>query len=394
MKLDGFRGKFGDKWITEAYFYRLPFVLKQLVGFEKIVVAHDPRPSSFPLYEAIVKGAKDAGLSVILARMMPTPMLAKWVHDNQLCGLMVTASHNPSSDNGIKFINFELSQEDRKQASRLLESTFRPFIGCVESFGPRIKEDYLGALKQAVGGQHHNCLVDAAHGAWGDHLDVLEEVGFKVTRYDVGDEEINSSGCVNIRVEGYPEGFDYIVLFDGDGDRLQLIRNGQIFDGDDMLLHLSKDQKLMVGTVLSNQGLEDVLVKRGVQFVRTDVGDQNVHQALRDKGGRYGGEICGHIVDLEWMGYSDPVYMFGHLMSKGEMLPLQKIYQCHLNVSNEYDVDLLRSMLFHPKVRLVVRRSNTEPLIRIMLEGDQGLVLGLLNSYSLNSASISEKNES
>lgn len=390
MKSDGFRGEYATGWVTEDNYFRLPLVLKELLGVNHFVVAHDPRPSSESLYQALLSGAQVAGVTIDAVGMMPTPMLAKWAHDQLCLGLMITASHNQVTDNGIKFVGFGLDDQLRHRVSWLMQHSSPSRVKTpTQMIGNKVKSYYLEVLKSQPK-VHHYCLVDTAQGAWHQHLDVLEAVGFKVDIYNKRFKPslINTTGCVAIDAQNYPEGYDYVVVFDGDGDRLQLIKDQSVINGDDILLHLSKGEKEVVGTVLTNSALDRVLFEKGILLHRTNVGDQLVKQKLEQRNARYGAEPCGHILDMHWMGYSDPVYMVSHALSKGEISPLKKIYQYQFNLPISVDMEGLYKQFSHPAVRLIVRKSNTEPVVRVMLEGDQSLIEILIKSYALNSSSI------
>lgn len=390
MKSDGFRGKYATGLVTEDNYFRLPLILKDLLGVDHFVVAHDPRPSSEPLYQALLSGARMTGVTIDAAGMMPTPMLAKWAHDHSCLGLMITASHNPVTDNGIKFIGFALDEQMRSKIPWLMQQSFPSMVKIpIQAVDTKIKSYYLGLLQSQPKVNYH-CLVDTAQGAWYKHIDALETVGFKVDMYDKGFKSslINTTGCVAIKDQSYPKGYDYIIVFDGDGDRLQLVKDQKIINGDDILLHLSKGEREVVGTVLSNSALDTALYEKGIMLHRANVGDQLVKQRLEQKNARYGAEPCGHILDMQWMGYSDPVYMVSHALSKGDISPLTKVYQYQFNLPTGVDMSELYKKFSHPAIRLIVRESNTEPVIRIMLEGDQSLVELLINAYALNSSSI------
>jgi len=391
MRKDGFRGELGTFWISESYYFRLPGVLSQLLGVREFVLGRDPRPSSEALYSAFLSGAKCCGLRITQAGMMPTPMLAKYAQDHQLLGIVISASHNPVDDNGVKFIGFTLNELERQEFSILIEkpiSGARGSISC--DANGEIQTYYLEELKKAVGPQSKRCLVDCAYGAWHPYLYMLEELGFSVDCFDQFNPRlINTSGCVSIekQVSLYPKHYDYVLAFDGDGDRLQLVSRQRILDGDDILCHLS-EKGVSVGTVLSNSVLDQALSEKGIVFHRTDVGDDNVYRSMKSLSARYGAESCGHVLDSNWMRYSDPVYIFSHAMDKGDVLALPKVYQLHLNLPLGVDIEQLHCQLSCRDVRLVIRKSNTESFIRVMMEGDSSIISELIQGYSLNSASI------
>jgi phosphoglucosamine mutase len=387
MKSNGVRGPYGAPLITESSFYAIPFVLKQHLSIHQIVVAHDPRPSSYKLYQALLSGAKDAGLQVYDAGLLPTPVLAKWCFDHNQTGLIVTASHNPVSDNGFKIIGQVLSSDVCNSMLELVGKSWEKCSdGHIAECHQEVKNYYLTQLLQAVGGVSRACLVDAANGSWSYHLDLLEGIGLKPTLvHKINPGLINTTGCVMLQQESLGStDADLVVYFDGDGDRLKLKSRGVVLDGDDILWNLSQgSSQPVVATEMSNQRLIEVLLEQGVTCVRAQVGDHHVYSRMVELGARYGGEPCGHVIDQSWMPLSDPLYILAKLLSaaSGSLLPLlNKHYQYQTTVSKDGDIELLQMQAAHPQLRTVIRHSQTEPVIRVLIEGDKALVMSVLPS--------------
>ena len=390
MKSNGVRGPYGAPLITESSFYAIPFVLKQHLQMHQVAIAHDPRPSSLKLYQALLAGAKDAGLQVHDAGLLPTPVLAKWCFDHQVTGLLVTASHNPVSDNGLKIIGQVLPQDICQSMQDLVDQRWKQCAGGqIIPSHQVVKDYYLTMLRQAVGRVPKSCLVDAANGSWSYHLDLLRGIGLDPTlTHQINPALINTSGCV-ILEQGPPADKDprLVVYFDGDGDRLKVKSSGVVLDGDDILWNLSQGHSLpIVTTEMSNQRLSESLEKQGVVCVRSQVGDHHVYRHMLEVGARYGGEPCGHIIDRSWMPLSDPVYILAKLLSEAPcaLLPLNdKYYQYQTTVSKDQDIALLKAQTAHCHLRTVIRYSQTEPVIRILLEGDKELIVSVLSSMQV-----------
>ena len=377
MKPEGFRGKAYQGMVSPECYYRLPYCLKAIWHLDSLIIAHDPRPSSKPLYEALKAGAQDTGLKVYDCGILPTPVIAKWQADFGGIALVVTASHNPVTDNGLKIIGQRLTVEQSQQLTTLLLSNqiLEKSTGNCVYFQKTIKDYYVKCLKQQGLKVDAYCRVDHAHGSWAMHLDILEALGLKVNVVEAfKSERINQSGCLHvdyIAKEDPEEGL--IVCFDGDGDRLNLVSRGKVLDGDDILYNLVDDTRV-VGTSMTNQGLVEALVQQGIACIRVDVGDFHVASALKKHGLRFGAEPCGHIIDLHWMTLSDPVYILLMLLRDRSLKPVYKYPQRHIALPLDQDIDLIQEWVSHPRVRHVVRKSETEPVIRVMLEGPRELI--------------------
>lgn len=377
MKPEGFRGKAYQGIVSPECYYRIPYYLKSIWQIDEIVIAQDPRPSSKVLYQALKAGAQASGMKVYDCGIMPTPIVAKWQADFGGIALVVTASHNPVSDNGLKIIGQRLTLEQSQQITAFLLSNqlLEKKTGECICFQKAIKDHYIKSLKQQGLEVNACCRVDHAHGSWALHLDILEALGIKVAEREAFHPgRINQSGCLHTHaIAKESQGIEMIACFDGDGDRLNMIIRGKVLDGDDMLYHLV-DEKGGVGTVMTNQGLVEALSQKNIRLIRVGVGDFHVANALKEYGLRFGAEPCGHIIDLNWMRLSDPVYILLMLLRQRSIRPIDKYPQHHIALPLDQDIDLIQEWVSHPKVRHVVRKSETEPVIRVMLEGPRELI--------------------
>ncbi|MEC7030852.1 MAG: hypothetical protein VXW87_04235 [Pseudomonadota bacterium] len=382
MKHNGVRGLYGSDLITEKVYYQIPFMVREYLGIKKLAIAHDPRPSSQSLYQSLKQGAKDAGLQVFSGGMLPTPIIAKWCYDNHMAGLVVTASHNPVSDNGLKALGFSFPEAVCQDVKQLVLRDWQHCSnGEIQDSHALMKEAYVRKLK-IRSSKPIDCVIDAASGAWAYHLDVLEAIGVHPTPlYPINPHQINTSGCVGIttRITVY-EPHPLVVCFDGDGDRLNIVANGQLLDGDDILLQLSRGcQQTAVVTEMANQALLHYFKRTGKPYAISKVGDHHVYALMQQTNARFGAEPCGHIIDIEWMPLSDPVYILAKLLQCATEYDvfkqqLDKAFQYHTVLPKSKDINQIKKKLSHPGVRTIIRHSQTEPIIRVMLEGDQTLI--------------------
>ena len=380
MKSEGFRGRYDSGLITPSAFFRIPSVLREVIGCDSIVVGHDPRPSSEALYQALIDGACQAGIRVFAAGITPTPMLSKWAIRQNILGLMVTASHNPVLDNGLKLLGCApLTKSQCSLIEVLLKQdvTLKGFKTSQTAVSDAVKEDYYNQLKHLRIQRKLSCVIDSAHGAWYPHLDILSQLGISIEETELYNPHlINTSGALHTNMH-LKSNADYVICFDGDGDRLQLVRQGIVLDGDDMLYHLAKNQRSsVVTTVMANETLIEALAHQNIFVERVDVGDHHVRERLKQLNARVGAEPCGHILDLNWLPTSDPVYSFVYMMQYGDIQPLEnKRYQYQMTLPNSHDIHQLKVKLSARRVRTVIRYSQTEPVIRVLLEGEKARVL-------------------
>lgn len=331
---DGIRGPYGSALINESFAFNLgKAAATWLLTYNsskqiRVVLGRDTRKSGICLVQALADGFKAKGVEVEDLGVVPTPLIARIVRDeNLMLGIMVTASHNPASDNGFKCLGFggrKLTDEQEKDLAHILavllsDSENKYVSNLVSSANytlnlTRFTDAYFEALKSVVAGHLKGWIVcvDTANGAtWQTTPLILRDLGAKVI--GLGD---NPDGT-NINFEcgsEYPQQLQQAVVkahaqlgiaHDGDGDRCILFDElGHSLDGDEILailgMHLLSENKLskktLIATVHSNLGLDLAIKQAGGKVIRTPVGDRHVAEAMQREGSALGGESSGHII--------------------------------------------------------------------------------------------------
>ena len=382
-----------------------------------IVVGRDTRLSGPMLEGAIVAGITSTGRNVIQIGIVPTPAVAAiTTRIDAAAGVMISASHNPIEDNGIKFFGadgFKLSDAIESEIEELIDAAFLPRptgldIG-IATHSRGLVDRYFATLVEAGSDlAGFTIVVDAAFGA--AHAlgpKIFERLGARVVAINADDDgsRINvACGATDLRglqarvreeiarATGPVVG----VAFDGDADRVQFIdETGAILDGDATMLIIARDlasrdelpHRVVVGTVMSNMGVESALDRAGIRLVRAAVGDRYVLAAMRDGGFRFGGEQSGHVIDLARGTTGDGPMAAVTLLS----IAARTRTSLHALASDliVYPQVLLnvpvadKTVADHPAVRaavadaerelahegrILVRASGTEPLVRVMVE--------------------------
>ncbi|BAJ03265.1 phosphoglucosamine mutase [Shewanella violacea] len=416
---DGIRGKVGAGKMTPELALKLGWAAGRVLsrnGTNKVIIGKDTRISGYLFESAMEAGLSAAGLNVMLMGPMPTPAVAYLTRTFRAeAGVVISASHNPYYDNGIKFFSTDgskLADEIELEIERELE---KPLI-CVESHllgkVSRI-DDAPGRYIEYCKGhfpadqtlQGLKIVVDCAHGAT-YHIapNVFRELGADVIA--IGDKpdglninhEVGATAMAKICETVVSEGADLGIALDGDGDRIMMVdRHGRVIDGDEILYILACDAKSsgvlhggVVGTLMSNLGLELALAELDIPFLRSKVGDRYVMELLKENNWRIGGENSGHILNLDHGTTGDGIVAgilvlaamrrrdarLEDLTENIKMLP-----QVLVNVRFEGDHNPLESEeVLEAKLevetklgergRVLLRKSGTEPLIRVMVEGD------------------------
>lgn len=416
---DGIRGKFGQTPITPEFALKLGFaagtVLKKTYPKKKpiVVMGKDTRLSGYILESALQAGLNSAGVYVHLLGPLPTPAIAhltRALHAN--AGIVISASHNPYFDNGIKFfssegkklpnelqnaINAELEKEIQITDFDQLGKSFR-----VDDAQGRYIEFCKSTFPYHFNLQDYTIVLDCANGAaYNVAPAVFRELGAKViTLCDQPNglninENCGSTHPENLQHEVVKHQADLGIAFDGDADRVVMVdKFGRLMDGDHILYILatqrSKKPKGIVGTLMSNMALELALEKAQVDFVRASVGDRYVLQALEDKEWTIGGEPSGHILTLEKSTTGDAIIaslqvlrvMVEQHKALHELVEGFKLFpQVLENIRLEHMIDPYSDPLMVAEFekaeaklkgrgRLLIRKSGTEPVIRVMVEGD------------------------
>lgn len=385
----------------------------------RIVIGKDTRVSCYMLENALVAGICSMGVDVLLVGPLPTPGIAFITTSMRAdAGIVISASHNPFQDNGIKIFSndgfklpdeVELDIEDLMFSTRM--ETLRP---TADEIGKAARIDdakgrYIVFLKNTfpkeltLDGYH--IVLDCAHGATYKVAPyVFEELGAKVTALGVSPDGRNiNDQCGALHPEIMAEkvkelGADIGIALDGDGDRLIVSdEKGQIVDGDHLMAICAQDlikqkklkKKTLVSTVMSNMGLQVAMDKMGGKMVRTGVGDRYVVECMRKNGYSFGGEQSGHLVFLDHITTGDGILAALQLLSvmekQGKPISelagiMESFPQVLKNVRTAERIDANKIKGFPERVaafedqlgsdgRILVRASGTEPVIRVMVEG-------------------------
>lgn len=424
---DGIRGEVGGPTINAEFALRLGYAAGKVlakahttVNRPTVIIGKDTRISGYMLESALEAGLSAAGVDVLLAGPVPTPAVAYLTRTLRLtAGIVISASHNPYQDNGIKFFSaqgMKLPDELELQIEQALDSP----VECVSSdrLGrARRLEDSAGRYIEFCKSTFPNELdlaglklvVDAAHGA-AYHIapHVFRELGAEVHAIGCEPNGFNINDGVGAM---YPEhllrvvqerGADLGIALDGDADRLQMVgSDGRLYNGDELLYMIVRDRMLtqpvkgVVGTLMTNLGLENRLKALGVEFIRANVGDRYVLEKLLEKGWLYGGESSGHLLCLDHHTTGDGIIaalqiltaMRHHGSLLRELVDDLKMYpQKMVNVAWEQGRDWTQCQALvsakeqleaelGQQGRVLIRPSGTEPKLRIMVEAeDQALV--------------------
>ncbi|HCD12728.1 MULTISPECIES: phosphoglucosamine mutase [Shewanella] len=416
---DGIRGKVGAGKMTPELALKLGWAAGRVLsrsGTRKVIIGKDTRISGYLFESALEAGLSAAGLNVMLMGPMPTPAVAYLTRTFRAeAGVVISASHNPYYDNGIKFFSTDGSKLDDELELEIEAELEKPLV-CVEShlLGKVSRIDdaagrYIEYCKgnfpadQTLAGL--KIVVDCAHGAT-YHIapNVFRELGAEVVT--IGDkpngininDQVGATSMAKICETVVSESADLGIALDGDGDRIMMVnRQGDIIDGDQILYILACDAQKrgilkggVVGTLMSNLGLELALKQLNIPFARSKVGDRYVMELLKEKDWRIGGENSGHILNLDHGTTGDGIVagilvlaaMRRHNASLEELTESMKMLpQVLINVRFEGNSDPLASQLVKDaqvqvesqlgeRGRVLLRKSGTEPLIRVMVEGD------------------------
>ncbi|MDV2469205.1 phosphoglucosamine mutase [Acinetobacter chinensis] len=417
---DGIRGKFGELPITPEFALKLGFaagkVLKKYSQKNKpiVVLGKDTRLSGYILEAALQAGLNAAGVYVHLLGPLPTPAIAHLTRAlHASLGIVISASHNPYFDNGIKFFSSEgkkLPDEIQNAINQELEKDL--VIEDTANLGKsvRVKDSngrYIEFCKSTF--PYHfdlnnlKIVVDCANGAaYSVGPAVFRELGAKVVAIYNDPDGLNiNEGCGSTHPENLQKAVvehqaDLGIAFDGDADRVILVdKNGAQVTGDHILYILATQGKNkpagIAGTVMSNMALELALEKAGVPFVRAKVGDRYVLQALEENGWVTGGEPSGHVLTLDKSTTGDAIIAALqvltvmieqgkalHELTEGfHLLPNVLVNVRLAEMFDPYEVPALVAAFnqaeeqLKGRGRILIRKSGTEPVIRVMVEGDQ-----------------------
>ena len=371
------------------------------------IVGQDSRASGQYLEEAICRGLSSAGIDVYRVGILPTPAISFLVKDRGAdLGVMISASHNPASDNGIKFFDrtgSKLADQIEAKIEGVLGKTVVSNNGAgrvIEDF--EAKESYIKNLLKSLDGNLSGIkvVVDCANGAASFVApDVLKRAGAEVIAISASPNGLNiNDNCGSTHLENLiaavkEEGADIGIAHDGDADRVLAIDDkGSVIDGDFILGILAQDMELptktVVGTVMTNLGLIKALEEKGIKFIATAVGDRYVLEEMLAGGHVLGGEQSGHIIMSKYANTGDGLLTALQLISKlkksgksaSELASFMKRYpQVLINVSGVAKEKLASNQVIAKAVsdvekklsdkgRVLLRASGTEALIRVMIE--------------------------
>ena len=425
---DGIRGRVGQAPITPEFMLKLGWAAGMAFrkqGKCRILVGKDTRISGYMFESALQAGLSAAGADVALLGPMPTPGIAYLTRTFQAeAGIVISASHNPHYDNGIKFFSTEgkkLPDDIEQMIEELLDAPMQVVESERLGKASRINDAagrYIEFCKSSVPTSTsfagRKIVIDCAHGAtYRIAPSVFSELGVEVISIGNQPDGININAGVGatdlaaLQKAVVEHGADLGIAFDGDGDRVQMVdHTGTILDGDDLLYIIATDiqerERLpegtgVVGTLMSNYGLEKVLGERGIPFVRAKVGDRYVMQEMQERGWVLGGESSGHILCDQHHTTGDGIIAALQVLLAlkrrdrslaKERLSWKKMPQLLINVSYAcVDIDPLEqpqvkqlaariSKELEGRGRVLLRKSGTEPLVRVMVEGqDESEVL-------------------
>lgn len=421
---DGIRGLVGEFPITPDFVMKLGWAAGKVLakqGTRKVLIGKDTRISGYMLESALEAGLSAAGIKAVLLGPMPTPAVAYLTRAFRAeAGVVISASHNPYYDNGIKFF----SQDGTKLPDEVeleIEAELDQPMSCVESakLGKASRIDdapgrYIEYCKSSFPGELSldglKIVLDCAHGAT-YHIapSVFRELGADVVVIGCSPDGLNiNAGVGSTEPEALvarvlAEQADLGIAFDGDGDRVMMVdQTGYLIDGDEIIYMIARDQRAqgkltggVVGTLMSNLGLELALQELDVPFCRAKVGDRYVMEMLKERGWRLGGENSGHVIHLDHATTGDGIVaalqVLQAMMHQGcdlqtLRLGMRKFPQVLVNVrftasqDPTQDADVLAEVAaaeaeLAGRGRVLLRKSGTEPLIRVMVEGEDAVLV-------------------
>ena len=420
---DGIRGRVGRYPITAEFVLKLGWAVGRVLqtrGFNKVVIGKDTRISGYMFESALEAGLSASGVNIALLGPMPTPGIAYLTRTLHACaGIVVSASHNPYYDNGIKFFSHDGQKLPDAVEVRIEELIEQPMttaepntLGKAERIvdaAGRYIEFCKSTVPACTSLSGLKIVVDCAHGAT-YHIApiVLGEMGATVIPIGVTPNGLNinldcgSTKPAMLRTAVKEQGADLGIAFDGDGDRVIMVdHRGEALDGDELLFVIARDRlrkgsrfNAVVGTIMTNLGLEVALRALGLELHRTKVGDRYVMECLQAAKLILGGEGSGHIICLDRTTTGDGIIsalqVLSAMLQSGKSLHdlkagMSKYPQTLISVSVNGPVDLQRKPIqeavrameiqLGDNGRVLLRASGTEPVVRVMVEGaDAGAV--------------------
>lgn len=421
---DGIRGCVGEFPITADFVMKLGWAAGKVLGagLDKPVflIGKDTRVSGYMFESALQAGLIAAGCQVGLLGPMPTPAIAYLTRTFRAqAGIVISASHNPYQDNGIKFFSadgYKLPDDIEAQIETYLDMPFE--TSCSQTLGKAFRVNdaggrYIEYCKSTVDRgfslQGMTIVVDCAHGAtYQVAPEVFQELGARVIAIGASpngtniNRDVGATKPASLQEKVIEMNADLGIALDGDGDRLIMVdHRGAIVDGDEILWVIAQyrasigDLKPVVGTLMSNLGLENAIKKLGVEFFRAQVGDRYVIEKMRAQQSTLGGESSGHIIVSDMSTTGDGIVaalqvlqalMASSLSLSDACAAMNKYPQTLLNVPVAKQLrhisDPVITQAVHQaekvmgnKGRVLLRPSGTEALVRVMVEGDDPVMV-------------------
>ncbi|WP_292362660.1 MULTISPECIES: phosphoglucosamine mutase [unclassified Methylophaga] len=415
---DGIRGRVGDGAITPDFVLKLGWAVGRVLAKErnsKVLIGKDTRISGYMFESALQAGLSAAGVDVYLMGPMPTPAVAYLTRTfHAQAGIVISASHNPYHDNGIKFFSdqgtklpdsVELAIEAMlDQPIKTVDSAHLGKAHRIADAAGRYIEFCKSTISTGVDLSNLKIVVDCAHGAT-YHIapNVFRELGAEVILMGADPDGLNiNQNCGSteprlLQASVLEHKADLGIALDGDGDRLIMVdHQGELVDGDDILFIIARGRQRMglgrghvVGTQMSNLGLQHALEKHDITLHRANVGDRYVMEKLQQVDGLIGGEASGHIICLDKTSTGDGIVaalqVLAEIQQTGSSLhelrsAVIKYPQRLINVR----INKLVNLQDYPEIqtavesveaelgnegRVLLRASGTEPVIRVMVEG-------------------------
>lgn len=433
---DGIRGKVGEGLMTADQVLKLGWAVGKVLagqGENLVVIGKDTRISGYMFESALEAGLSSAGVDIRLLGPMTTPGIAYLTRTLRAsAGIVISASHNPFYDNGLKFFSAEGAKLPEEIETRIETMFDAPMVTAESSKlgkAERIIDAqgrYIEACKATIPSKTRfsniKIVLDCANGAT-YHIapSVFNELGADLIVIGNKPDGLNiNKGCGStspelLRERVLKEEADIGIAFDGDGDRVAMVdHKGEIVDGDELLFIIAQSRKEsdvdiqgVVGTLMTNMGMELAIRDLGLDFERSDVGDRYVLERMQQRGWSLGGESSGHIICLDRTTTGDGIVsalqVMHYLIEKGVSLHeaksgMSKMPQLMINVPLQGNVSPLESACVKNAVihaegqlngrgRVLLRASGTEPLIRVMVEGEDEAMVSQLTHEIADSVS-------
>jgi len=423
---DGIRGRVGEAPITADFFLKLGWaagtvLTRHATGKKRVLIGKDTRVSGYMFESALEAGLIAAGVDVDMLGPMPTPAIAYLTRTfRAAAGIVISASHNPVEDNGIKFFaadGYKLPDEVELEIEALLDQTLvtngSNHLGKarrISDAAGRYVEFCKGSLPSGFSLTGMKIVLDCAHGATYDVAPkVFKELGASVITlgnqpngFNINDQ-CGSTHTAALATAVLDEQADLGIAFDGDGDRVLFIDDqGELVDGDELLFIIAQHRHRLqggcngvAGTLMSNLGLELALAEMQIPFTRTKVGDRYVVEAMKENGWHLGGEGSGHVLcsDLNTTGdgivsalqvlravvdSSKPLRTLKSGMKKFPQLMINVRLTRKIDISDDQEINQAvadAEQKLAGRGRVLLRPSGTEPLIRVMVEGEDSALV-------------------